>query len=287
MTFYDATQWTDRESVNVPAAWNLTPIKMLYEKDFYADGEDTNLPPSDARIKQIAKATKDQPLVCINIGEGWRLFLPGSWGYDNQTVPGDVYNETSAAKVVSVLAEFRRWNTDSKLMWWGLPHQASIYNISQVPAAMQFQYGWRGPVVTTAPYNGIIEMESWFGRQVRGYLDFTAPNAYYKADIADSADMTYEQFWSEQILAYKTVSDAGYGLPVIYFIMPRKSTSPTQFIADPVHRAMLARIKSMLAQDDGVAWWEGNSAEVLNAQLAAYDATDNWIGFYGGIANVG
>ena len=280
MRLLDATVNTDRESINVPPEWNLPKIKMLYDRDFYDDGDDTSQPPSKQRVKQLAQATTQYERVCINVGEGWRLYLPGSWGYDNQSVPGDVSNQQAADKVKEVLIEWRKWNDDSLLGWWGLPHQASIYNISQVPAAQNNDYGWRGPIVEAAPYSGIVEMECWFGGQVSQYLDWTGPNAYYNRDTPDQPDKTYEQFWMEQVAQYKAVSDIGYGLPCWPFIVPRYASSPLLYLADDLHRRLLERFGQVLYYGDAVCWWEANQAAPLNAQLAVRDDSNRWINMY-------
>ena len=283
---YDATKQTDREAVKVPESWNLPEIKMLYDRDFYADGEDQNEPPTNASIKRLARATTSYDRVTINIGEGWRLFPPGTWGYTNQSVSGPEYNQQTADKVKATAEEFKKWNTSSKLGWWGLPHATNIYQIDYKIMPQYHEWAWTGPDAPGEPYQGITELEIWFGREVRDFLDFTMPDSYYRTDIADTPDKTYQTYWFEQQQYYKNVSESGYRLPCFPTIMPRKNVEAITWFDDDLHAQTLNWFNQILQHGDGLAWWEGNHASYLNEHLDDYHADDHWIELYEGMSNV-
>jgi hypothetical protein len=208
------------------------------------------------------------PHVCINIGEQWPLYQPGTYWWGKADDPQGI-NDNTVAQQYAVLSEFRQWNPDSKLSWWNLPMHLPGYDLQKKYP----QYGWRGP--EAQPYSGHVQLMMWQAAQLRGLVDYGMTSAYWPEAREPQFDMP---MWRQIVLHGKMIAECGYNVPAGFSIMPKKDHSPElHYFAPGVLRQMFNFMATVLSADDVVVWWEGNQAAELNAQLANYDEHDDWI----------
>ena len=272
MIFYDATKHPDKPDVNFPADWNMQPVKMLYESDFWPEGDDSLLPRRSV-IRDLANACEGFERVCINI-ERWRLYLPGSWGwYEVATPNGTESNQACVDAQQYVLTEFKKFNSVSLVGWWDIPGSGSLYDMQKKP-----EWNWYGPPAPAGevfPYTGYLEMEQWRMSQLCEVLNYGAPHCYWELGKEPEFDM---RFWQEMVKNAHAAATSALHAPVILFGLMRKDNFPeTVWFENRQFRSMMGWLDTLLTADDGFAIWEGNQRDELNDSLVRHKVDGQWI----------
>jgi hypothetical protein len=266
---------------NIPPAWGLEKMRVLYEYDF--DQPDKYEMPSLKRIRELANDSEQDDYVLIDI-EGWNLVIPGTsiwqdWSkapsaWQAKTPDAATWNQRCVDMRAAVLEKFKRFNQHSKVMWWATPGTNNQDQFWKRP-----NRGFRWPAAPGQPYHGYVGTEIWMGEQLRGLVDYACATGYW----CDWCGAEYElDDWQWTIQHNKTVADAGYDAPLIVLLMNRRGgtfNSGYQWFTPPELDGQISFLQAALRPDDGIAWWDGVKKDLIemDRQLAAYTGNEYWI----------